>query len=102
MQAELLEKSLGEDDKALLRFMAAKVEIGRHHSSPPGFPKAQLAALRKAYMDTMKDPEFVAEARKRKLDLAPLDGASLQKVINDIIDAPDAIVERMKDVLGYK
>ena len=50
----------------------------------------------------MKDPEFVAEARKRKLDLAPLDGASLQKVINDIIDAPDAIVARMKDVLGYK
>ena len=96
------ELATSEDDKALLRFMAAKVEIGRHHSSPPGFPKAQLAALRKAYMDTMKDPEFVAEAKKRKLDLAPLDGASLQKVINDIIDAPDAIVARMKDVLGYK
>ena len=82
--------------------MAAKVEIGRHHSSPPGFPKAQLAALRKAYMDTMKDSTFKAEARKRRLDLAPLHGAEVQKVYNTMIDAPDALVARMKKVLGYK
>lgn len=96
------ELTTNADDKALLRFMASKVEIGRHHSTPPGFPKAQLAALRKAYMDTLGDPQFVAEAKKRKLDLAPLEGAAVQKVIDDIIDAPDAVVARMKQVLGYK
>lgn len=91
-----------EDDKALLRFMASKVEIGRHHSSPPGFPRAQLAALRTAYMDTMKDPGFMAEAKKRRLDLSPLHGAEVQKIYNQMIDAPDALVARMKKVLGYK
>lgn len=96
------ELATSEDDKALLRFMASKVEIGRHHSSPPGFPKAQLAALRTAYMETLKDADFLAEAKKRSLDLAPLHGADLQKVIDGIIDAPDAIVARMKKVLGYK
>ena len=90
-----------KDDQALLRFMASKVEIGRHHSSPPGFPKAQLAALRKAYMATMKDPAFVAEAKKRNLDLAPLDGEGVQQVYNTMIDAPEEVVIRMKKVLGY-
>lgn len=96
------ELTSNKDDKALLEFMASKVEIGRHHSSPPGFPKAQLAALRKAYMDTMKDAAFVAEAKKRSLDLAPLHGAEVQKVYAKMIDAPDEIVARMKKVLGYK
>jgi tripartite-type tricarboxylate transporter receptor subunit TctC len=89
------------DDRALLRFMAAKVEIGRHHSSPPGFPKAQLDVLRKAYMETMKDAAFRAEADKRKLDLAPLSGEEVQKVYDTMIDAPESLVARMKQVLDY-
>ena len=96
------ELATAPEDKALLEFMASKVEIGRHHSTPPGFPKAQLAALREAYMKTMKDPEFMAEAKKRKMNLAPLDGAALQQVVNNAINAPDAIVARMKKVIGYK
>ncbi len=91
-----------KDDQALLRFMASKVEIGRHHSSPPGFPRAQLAALRTAYMATMRDPGFLADAKKRRLDIAPLSGAEVQKIYNQMIDAPDALIARMKKVLGYK
>ena len=89
------------DDQALLRFMASKVEIGRHHSTPPGFPKPQLAMLRRAYMATLKDPAFIAEAKQRKLSLAPLDGEGVQKVYDGMIDAPEALVARMKKILGY-
>jgi tripartite-type tricarboxylate transporter receptor subunit TctC len=95
------ELTTNKDDQALLRFMASKVEIGRHHSSPPGFPKAQLAALRKAYMAMFKDPAFIAEAKKHKLSLAPLDGEGVQQVYNTMIDAPESVVNRMKKVIGY-
>jgi len=91
-----------EDDKALLRFMASKVEIGRHHSTPPGFPKAQLAVLRKAYAATLADPAFLADAKKRGLEMEPLSGEGVQKVIDDMIDAPEALVARMKKVIGLK
>jgi tripartite-type tricarboxylate transporter receptor subunit TctC len=96
------ELATAPEDKALLEFMASKVEIGRHHSTPPGFPKAQLAALREAYKKTMTDPEFLAEAKKRKMALAPLGGEALQEVVNKAINAPDAVVDRMKTVIGYK
>ena len=52
-------------------------------------------------MATMKDPAFVAEAKKRNLDLAPLDGEGVQQVYNTMIDAPEEVVIRMKKVLGY-
>jgi hypothetical protein len=45
---------------------------------------------------------FRAEAKKRRLDLAPLSGAEVQKVYNQMIDAPAGLVARMKKVLGYK
>jgi tripartite-type tricarboxylate transporter receptor subunit TctC len=95
------ELTTDKDDQALLRFMASKVEIGRHHSTPPGFPRAQLAALRKAYMAMFEDPDFLAEAKKHKLSLAPLDGEGVQKVYDTMIDAPESVVTRMKKVIGY-
>jgi len=47
----------------------------RHYVLPPGTPKDRVQILRKAFLDTMKDPDFVADANKVKLDINPRDGA---------------------------
>jgi tripartite-type tricarboxylate transporter receptor subunit TctC len=88
--------------KAVLEFMASKVSIGRGHTTPPNFPKAQLAVLRSAYMAMVKDQAFLAEAKKRLLDIDPLEGAKVQAIVNKVAKSPPGIVTAMKKALDYK
>lgn len=83
------------------------IHVGMHNYNPvarpymmsPGTPKERVALLRKAFMDTMKDPEFIADATKAKLDLSPLSGADLEKTVLEIYDAEPAVVEKLKEIL---
>jgi tripartite-type tricarboxylate transporter receptor subunit TctC len=71
----------------------------RPYFLPPGTPKERVQILRKAYMDTMKDPEFVADAKKAKLDLDPDDGAGLERNVKQIFDLEPAFVAKLKEIL---
>jgi tripartite-type tricarboxylate transporter receptor subunit TctC len=73
--------------------------VARPYLVPPGTPKDRVALLRKAFMATMKDPEFVADATKANLDLSPLSGEELEKTIREIYDAEPAVVARLKEIL---
>jgi hypothetical protein len=65
----------------------------------PGTPKDRVALLRKAFAITMKDPEFLADAKKSKLDINPLSGEELDENIREIFKLDPALVERLKDIL---
>jgi tripartite-type tricarboxylate transporter receptor subunit TctC len=69
------------DDKAAVEFLSAGAEIGRTIWAPAGMPKDRVAAVRTAFDKAMKDPEFMAGAKKRKMDLEYLSGANVQKVV---------------------
>ena len=71
----------------------------RPYLLPPGTPKERVEILRKAYMDTMKDPEFLAEAKKAKLDLNPDDGAGLERNVKEIFDLEPSLAAKLKEVL---
>ena len=81
-----------DTEKQILKLFAAVVDIGRPLLTTPGVPADRLALLRKAFDDTMKDAEFLAEAKKAKLDIAPTDGLKLQKIVEDIIATPQSVV----------
>jgi tripartite-type tricarboxylate transporter receptor subunit TctC len=66
---------------------------------PPGTPKDRVALLRKAFLDTMKDPEFSADAIKSKLDIDPIDGEEVQKMVAGIFKLPPPLVAKLKDAL---
>ena len=51
-------------------------------------------------MDTMKDPEFIADARKAKLDLSPLSGEELEKIVVNFYHTEPDVVARLKDILS--
>lgn len=65
----------------------------------PGTPKARVEILRKAFMATMKDPEFAAELKKAKLDLNPLDGATLENNIKELFALDQSVLPKLTEIL---
>jgi len=75
---------------------------GRPYVLPPGVPADRVAALRKAFVDTFRDPEIVAEAGKMKLDVDALSGEEVQAEVAKAYAMPPHIIERARQALVYK
>ena len=71
----------------------------RPYVLPPKTPKDRLQILRKAFIDTMKDPEFLAEAKKANLDINPDDGATLESNVKEILKLEPALIAKLKEIL---
>ena len=71
----------------------------RPYVLPPNTPKDRVQIVRKAFMDTMKDPEFLAEAKKANLDINPDDGATLEQNVREILKLEPALIAKLKEVL---
>ena len=71
----------------------------RPYVFPPGTPKERVQILRQAFMATMRDPEFLAEANKSKLDINPLPGESLEKTVAGIFQLDARLVSKLKEIL---
>jgi hypothetical protein len=67
--------------RQILRLIFARQALERPFLAPPNVPQDRAAALRKAFMDTMKDQTFLAEAEKAKLEIKPLAGEAVQAII---------------------
>jgi tripartite-type tricarboxylate transporter receptor subunit TctC len=73
--------------------------LNRFYVLPPGTPKDRVLLMRKAFMDTIKDPEFLADTQKAKLDLDPIDGEEIQKQVRELFKLEPALVAKMKEIL---
>ena len=71
----------------------------RPYVLPPKTPKDRVTVLRNAFMKTMKDPEFLAEAAKAKLDINPLEGAELERNVRAVFNLDKALVPKAKEIL---
>ncbi len=85
----------GEEQKQAIEFLYAGQGIGRPFVAPPDLPSDRLAMLRAAFDATMKDPDFIAEARASKLELEPEDGEHLAALIAKIYATPKPIVDKV-------
>ncbi len=83
-------------DQPLVDFMSEAVAVGRPIATMPDVPAPRVAALRRAFDETLKDPEFIREAAVERAEISPMTGAQLASLINDLIGAPDAIKARVK------
>ena len=86
---------LFRSQKKEIEFLYAGQGIGRPFIAPPNLPADKLKMLRDAFDATMKDPEFLAETRKQKLDVEPEDGAHLEALIRKIYATPKPIIEKI-------
>jgi tripartite-type tricarboxylate transporter receptor subunit TctC len=88
------------EQKQILRLIFARQVMGRPYLAPPGVPADRAEALRKAFMDTMNDPEFKADADKSKLEITPVDGDDLQKLVTEVYQTPPEIAKKAAEILG--
>jgi tripartite-type tricarboxylate transporter receptor subunit TctC len=88
-----------DTDRRTLAVIFNQAEFGRPYVLPPGVPADRVAAFRKAFDETMKDPEFLAEAEKTKLGIDPVSGEDVQKMVEEIYATPEADVERARAAL---
>ena len=76
--------------------------ILRAYALPPGTPKDRVEILRKAFMATMKDADFVTEMKKSNFAIDPLPGEQVEKIITGFFKLPPAQMARLKEVLGVQ
>jgi hypothetical protein len=93
--------SLAKTDEARTLLQAAVHDpnsITRPYSLPPGTPKDRVKILQKAFMDTMTDPEFLADAKKSQLDIDPLP-AEEEKTVARFFKLDTALVAKLREIL---
>jgi tripartite-type tricarboxylate transporter receptor subunit TctC len=89
-------------DRELVKFLVVGSKVGRAFAAPPGVPADRLAALRKAFDETMKDPAFLAAAKKARMTVNPTPGIETQKLVAKYAATPPAVVERARKLIGLK
>jgi tripartite-type tricarboxylate transporter receptor subunit TctC len=98
----VLDLAKNDADKAALLLVLARLDFGRPFFLPPNVPADRVAALRKAFDDTMKDPAFLAEAEKLKLDIDPLNGVQVSELVAQVLATPKNVVERVRNIFDSK
>jgi len=95
-----LDLAASEADRALVRLFAGPWYYGRPFMAPPNLPPERLAALRKAFDDMHKDPAFLEEARRIKLNVRPLTGAQVHDAVVKVYETPKDVIERARPIMG--
>ncbi len=80
--------------KQVLGLILIRQELGRPVAAPPGIPSERLVVLRRAFDETMKDPQFLAEAEKLQLEIDPLDAAAIDRLLASAYATPKDIVQQ--------
>jgi len=89
----VLELAAAEADKQVLELIIVSDLLARPVVAPPDVPAPRLAALRKAFSDTLRDPEFLAYAKQARLELNPMDWEAMTSAIKRIYATPKGVVE---------
>jgi tripartite-type tricarboxylate transporter receptor subunit TctC len=95
-----LEYAKTEESREIIRAgILNSAAILRAYALPPGTPKDRVELLRKAFLATMKDPEFLAEMNKANLSVNPLSGAEMEKIVAGFFKLQPKQVARLKEIL---
>ncbi len=91
-----LEMIQNPEDRAVARVVTSGGSLGRPFTVAPGVPTDRVAALRTAFTDMLKDPEFIKDATSMRIELQPISHQELKKVIDDLFATPDHLKERAR------
>jgi tripartite-type tricarboxylate transporter receptor subunit TctC len=91
-----------DEQRQILQLIFARQVMGRPFLAPPGIPADRAEALRKAFMDTMTDPAFIADADKSQLEVNPVAGDDVQKLVAEIYKTPPEVAKKAAALLAAK
>jgi tripartite-type tricarboxylate transporter receptor subunit TctC len=88
-----------DNDRKVAELVISQQVFQRSYVLPPGTPKEAIDILRKAFDETVHDPEFLADAERMRISIAPLSGAEVQGLIGRLYATPKTFVDRAKAVI---
>lgn len=92
-----------DEQRQIFGFFSKVAALTRPMATSPGVPADRVAALRKAFMATMADKEFLAEAARQNADVGPfMDGETVQRLTNEILATPKPLLDKVKLVMQHR
>jgi len=91
-----------DEDKQVLRMFSGVVAVGSPIFTNQDVPPARVAALRKAFDETMKDPAYLAATKKVHLTIDPTPGDELAKIVSDIVNASPNVIAKAREALSKR
>jgi tripartite-type tricarboxylate transporter receptor subunit TctC len=88
-----------EQQVQIFKLVFARQPMGRPFLAPPGLPADRVEALRSAFMETLKGREFLAEAERMKLEINPVAGAEVQRIVQDVYQTPKPVAAAVAEML---
>ncbi len=89
------------EQKQILELIYSQTTFGRPYVVAPGVPDERVAMLRKAFMSTMTDPDMVGEAKRINLDIDPIAGEELQKIIAKLYATPQDLLDKARAAIAF-
>jgi tripartite-type tricarboxylate transporter receptor subunit TctC len=80
------------EQRQIFKLIFARQVMGRPYLAPPGLPAERAQTLQQAFADTMKDPMFLADAKKQKLEINPVPGPQIEQLLKETYQMPKAVV----------
>ena len=96
----LMDLAKNDDDRAVLKLLSASTTIGRPIFTTPGVPEDRVKTLRGAFDRMVADPAFLAQAKKENLEIDPVSGEELQRIVAEIVATPKPIADRLQQIIG--
>ena len=88
-----------DEERAIFKLMFARQVMAWPFLAPPGVPGDRVEALRKAFGETMADKDFLADAKKAIMEIRPVAGADIQKLVQEVYATPPAVAQKTIQLL---
>jgi tripartite-type tricarboxylate transporter receptor subunit TctC len=98
----VMEFAKTEEQQQIFRLIFARQVMGRPFLAPPGVPRERAEALRRAFDDTMKDAEFLADASRTQLEITPVAGAEVEKLVTELYQTPKPVADKAAEFIRSK
>jgi hypothetical protein len=95
----VMDQAKTDVQRQAMRLLFARTDFARPYFLPPDVPAERVRAMRRAFDATMKDPAFLAEAEKLQIEILPMTGEALQKLVGELAATPPEVIARVKAAL---
>lgn len=96
----IIDLAINDRQRQILKLILSRQVMGRPFTAPPGIPDDRKQMLRNAFDETMKDPEFLAEAKKARLEVNPVTGAEINDLVGELYRTPKDIIEETRAAIA--
>ncbi len=94
----VVDQATNDEQREILKIVFSRQEFAWPFAAPPDIPADRRQALRNAFAAMLRDPEFLADAKKIQIDVSPVSAVAVEKLIGDLYATPEATLAKVRRV----